>query len=77
MTKEERELVRRLAESYAFIADLRQVAINRGDTVYVQKTQGINSSVQTLRERYPKVFQRYFQAATKRVQELKEGNKQV
>lgn len=66
MNKTERALLKRLAETHAFIYDLRQVAISRVDPVYIRKTSGIDETIATFRVKYPRVYIRYFKQAIKK-----------
>ena len=59
----DKELLKRLAEAYAFIYDLRKTAIFSGDARYVQRTEGIEEKIIQYRQQYSPLFQRYFNAA--------------
>lgn len=65
MTAKERALLKRLAEAYAFILDLRETAKARLDTYYVQRTEGIEKRVAITTEQYPKTFSRHFNKVRK------------
>jgi hypothetical protein len=73
LTPKERRLVRLLAEAYAFISDLRSLAIDRVDSPYIKKTRGINEEIEVRRKEYPRTFQRYYLAAIKRAKEATSG----
>jgi hypothetical protein len=66
MTKEERLLLKHLAETHAFIQDLRILAIARVDPIYIKKTSGIEETIEAYKKKYPGVYIRYFKGATKR-----------
>ena len=79
MTESEKVLLRIAAESLAFVNDLRQLAISRGDVVYIRKTQGVEEKIAKMRASYPRTFQRYFKAAIRRAQKaqvVKDGQRE-
>ena len=70
ITTEERKLLKQLAEAYAFIYDLREMSKYLGSTgtLIHNRTRGIEESIARRREEYPSLFQRYFNAASRRAQ---------
>lgn len=66
MNKTERSLLKRLAETHAFIYDLRQIAIARVDPLYIRKTSGIDETIDAFKAKYPRVYIRYFKQAVKK-----------
>lgn len=64
MTKRERELLRRLVESYYFISGIRHDAIVRKDGHYISQTEGIDLAIEKLVETYPEA--RYYLVRAKK-----------
>lgn len=75
MNKNERLLLKHLAETHAFIYDLRQLAISRVDAVYIRKTSGIEETIDTYKSKYPRVYTRFFKQAVKKASEDVNGKK--
>lgn len=67
MTKNERSLLKKLAQSLRFIKDVRQLAIDRADATLIKKTAGIDDSIELLSKQYPRVFKRYYNNVAKKV----------
>ena len=65
MTTKERTLLRRIAEAYAFISDLRQAGIEDGDLRIIKGTKGIETRIEEISRLYPSLFKRYYNAAKK------------
>lgn len=65
----ERQLIKRLAEAYAFINDLRETGLRIGNALIVQRTEGIEKQVEKCKAEFPRLFQRYYSAALRRADE--------
>jgi hypothetical protein len=68
LAEKEKRLLKQQAEAYAFIYDVRRLAISRGDRAYILKTHGVEDTIEARRKEYPRIFQRYFQAALQRAE---------
>lgn len=85
LSEREKRLLRQQAEAYAFIQDLRDMARFIGNTLVVQRTEGIEETIERRRKEYPTLFQRYFNEAYKRgarerlkaLQEKKDGQREA
>lgn len=66
LSSTERKLLKRLAEAYAFIGDLRETGLRIGNSLIVQRTQGIEKSVAQLKSEFPRIFQRFYNNSLKR-----------
>lgn len=64
MTKTEKFLLKRLAESHAFVYDLRKLAEQREDIVYLRKTKGIEQVIKLYQKKYPRLYIRYLNRAS-------------
>lgn len=62
----EKKLLRQQAEAYAFIHDLREMAIRTGTRWVLQRTEGIEERIEERRREYPRLFQLYFGKALAR-----------
>ena len=62
----ERKLIKLLAEAYAFIGDLRETGLRIGNSLIVQRTEGIDNAVKKRSNEFPRLFQRYYNDALKR-----------
>jgi hypothetical protein len=71
MTEKEKKLLRQQAEAYAFIHDLRRVAITLGDRRYILLTEGIDKRIEKRKQEYPSLFQRYFNQALRRAEDTR------
>ena len=64
----EKKLLKQQAEAYAFIYDLRKMALYTGNRFILERTVGIDETIAKRRVEYPRLFQRYFNAASKKAQ---------
>ena len=62
----ERKLIQLLAEAYAFISDLRETGLRINNRLIVERTEGIEESVERRKAEFPSIFQRYYGAALRR-----------
>ena len=63
MTEQEKELLKRLAEAYAFLTDLHNTALQVGSGWVVRKMKGFDKQIRKIKEDYPRDFQRYLNKA--------------
>lgn len=76
LTDKEELLIKKLAQAYAFISDLREEGIKKIDTFLIRKTVGINEQIEQLSLEFPEVFSKHYGEAKKRVTagEISRGN---
>lgn len=72
-----RRLLKQLAEAYAFILDVRRLAIERADGLLLKKTRGIEEKVEELRKQYPRRFKRYLTNADKKAKAIHSGQRKA
>lgn len=68
LTELEKKLLRQQAEAYAFISDLRRIAIINQDVKYAHLTEGVDFFIEKRQKEYPIFFKRYFNEALKRAE---------
>lgn len=68
-------VLKRLAEAYAYIKELREAAIQRGDAFYINSTEGIEEQITRMEKESPRAFKRHYRKALERLDKGTDGKK--
>lgn len=68
-------VLKRLAEAYAYIKELRETAIQRGDAFYITSTEGIEKQIAFMQKESPRAFSKYYRRALEQLDRKHNGTK--